>query len=236
MPNRKTRAQAMTDRFYRTLYEFMLKPQLATASSPAMLLNLLYKALKADPSLPRAQAFAKRLLQVQDAGPSHRIARWPMLTRITCAGSGGGAAHQIAIHQQPAFAAAVLLLFSELLKHRPALWLMVNEPPAGADDDMEHFGDADKSATGGASGGPAKAGAPGDGSTSGYDPRRREPAAANADKSAFWELVRTRACRCTYRGNALTATVEDALFATSCCSGRCRYTSTPPSPSLLRRC
>jgi len=59
----------MTDRFYRTLYEFMLKPQLATASNPAMLLNLLYKALKADPSLSRAQAFAKRLLQVQEASP-----------------------------------------------------------------------------------------------------------------------------------------------------------------------
>ena len=50
---------------------------------------------------------------------------------------------QVALQQAPPLACAMLLLFSELLKHRPALWLMVNAPPAAAaDDDEEHFADA----------------------------------------------------------------------------------------------
>jgi len=106
---------------------------------------------------------------------------------------------------------------------------MVNEPPSGADDDMEHFDDADKSANGGAGGNPADADAPGEGSTSGYDPRRREPAAANADKSAFWELVRTSANRCIYRRSALTATVEDRL------RGRAAADAVAALPSIRRQ-
>ena len=63
-PPPRSHVQTASDRYYRTLYEFMLDPRLATSSKHALLLNLLYKALKADPSVARAQAFAKRLLQV----------------------------------------------------------------------------------------------------------------------------------------------------------------------------
>ena len=54
-----------TERYYRVLYECLLDPRGASSSKHTLLLNLLYKALKADPSLARTQAFAKRLLQVR---------------------------------------------------------------------------------------------------------------------------------------------------------------------------
>jgi ribosome biogenesis protein MAK21 len=137
--------QTVSDRYYRALYDLLLDPRLGTAAKPALLLNLLYRALKADPSVVRAQAFAKRLLQV-------------------------------ALAQAPPLTCALLLVVSELLKHRPALWLLVQQPPAGADEE------------GGADGAAAR----------GYDPRKREPLAAHADASALWELVRVAASQPTH--------------------------------------
>lgn len=55
---------AVADRFYRTLYESLFDGRLITSSKQAMYLNLLFKAMKADQSLPRAMAFVKRLLQM----------------------------------------------------------------------------------------------------------------------------------------------------------------------------
>lgn len=55
---------AVQDRFYRTLYESLFDNRLLTSSKQAMYLNLLFKALKADTSLPRVMAFVKRLLQM----------------------------------------------------------------------------------------------------------------------------------------------------------------------------
>ncbi len=52
------------ERFYRTLYESLLDPRLASSSKQVMYLNLLYKSLKADLNAKRVQAFVKRLLQV----------------------------------------------------------------------------------------------------------------------------------------------------------------------------
>lgn len=53
-----------TDRFYRTLYESLLDPRLATSSKHALYLNLLLRSLKADVDKRRIKAFAKRMLQV----------------------------------------------------------------------------------------------------------------------------------------------------------------------------
>lgn len=53
-----------SDRFYRTLYESLLDPRLITTSKHILYLNLLYRALKADVSIRRVQAFVKRLLQI----------------------------------------------------------------------------------------------------------------------------------------------------------------------------
>ncbi|KAF3917065.1 hypothetical protein ABW20_dc0100371 [Dactylellina cionopaga] len=55
--------QMVSDRFYRSLYESLLDPRLATSSKQAMYLNLLFRALKSDHKLVRVQAFVKRIIQ-----------------------------------------------------------------------------------------------------------------------------------------------------------------------------
>lgn len=52
------------DRFYRTLYESLLDPRLATSSKQALYLNLLLRSLKADVDSRRVKAFAKRMVQI----------------------------------------------------------------------------------------------------------------------------------------------------------------------------
>ena len=52
------------DRFYRTLYESLLDPRLINSSKHALYLNLLFRALRADLSVKRVKAFAKRMLQI----------------------------------------------------------------------------------------------------------------------------------------------------------------------------
>ncbi|EPS42897.1 hypothetical protein H072_3144 [Dactylellina haptotyla CBS 200.50] len=55
--------QMVSDRFYRSLYESLVDPRLATSSKQAMYLNLLFRALKSDHKLVRVQAFVKRIVQ-----------------------------------------------------------------------------------------------------------------------------------------------------------------------------
>lgn len=56
--------QVGADRFYRTLYESLLDPRLATSSKQSLYLNLLFKSLKNDLNTRRVKAFVKRLLQI----------------------------------------------------------------------------------------------------------------------------------------------------------------------------
>lgn len=56
--------QVGADRFYRTLYESLLDPRVATSSKQALYLNLLFKALKNDVNVRRVKAFVKRLVQI----------------------------------------------------------------------------------------------------------------------------------------------------------------------------
>lgn len=56
--------QTVSERFFRTLYESLLDPRLASSSKQAMYLNLLFKAIKSDPSSARRAAFVKRTMQV----------------------------------------------------------------------------------------------------------------------------------------------------------------------------
>lgn len=56
--------QVAADRFYRTLYESLLDPRVATSSKQSLYLNLLYKSLKNDMSIKRVKAFVKRIVQV----------------------------------------------------------------------------------------------------------------------------------------------------------------------------
>ncbi|XP_051867269.1 CCAAT/enhancer-binding protein zeta [Pristis pectinata] len=55
--------QAISNRYYVTLYRKLLDPGLAQSSKQAMFLNLLYKSLKSDVVLRRIKAFIKRILQ-----------------------------------------------------------------------------------------------------------------------------------------------------------------------------
>merc|ERR1719391_987805 len=65
--------EAVTDRFYTALYRKILDPALSSSSKQVMFLNLLFKAIKADPSEERIRAFIKRLLQVAEAQPSQLL-------------------------------------------------------------------------------------------------------------------------------------------------------------------
>ncbi|EHA17927.1 hypothetical protein CBS115989_654 [Aspergillus niger] len=56
--------QVGADRFYRTLYESLLDPRVATSSKQSLYLNLLFKALKNDLNTRRVKAFVKRIVQV----------------------------------------------------------------------------------------------------------------------------------------------------------------------------
>ncbi|KAJ3306027.1 hypothetical protein HDV03_000564 [Kappamyces sp. JEL0829] len=55
--------EALSDRFYRGLYDTLQDARLHDASKQAMYLNLLYRALKIDASIDRVKAFVKRLIQ-----------------------------------------------------------------------------------------------------------------------------------------------------------------------------
>ncbi|KAL1885587.1 RNA-binding ribosome biosynthesis protein mak21 [Paecilomyces lecythidis] len=57
-------SQISADRFYRTLYESLLDPRVATSSKQSLYLNLLFKALKSDLNVKRVKAFVKRLVQI----------------------------------------------------------------------------------------------------------------------------------------------------------------------------
>ncbi|KAI9371395.1 CBF/Mak21 family-domain-containing protein [Aspergillus egyptiacus] len=56
--------QVSSDRFYRTLYESLLDPRVATSSKQSLYLNLLFKSLKNDVNVSRVKAFVKRIVQV----------------------------------------------------------------------------------------------------------------------------------------------------------------------------
>jgi len=55
-------SEQMINRFYRALYAQLLTDQLSTRSQSTLFLNLLYRSLKVDDSVPRVIAFVKRLL------------------------------------------------------------------------------------------------------------------------------------------------------------------------------
>ncbi|SOV09034.1 related to MAK21 - protein required for 60S ribosomal subunit biogenesis [Ustilago sp. UG-2017a] len=57
-------SEAITDRFYRVLYDSLLDPRLQASSKQAMYLNLIFQALKADQEPERVKAFVKRICQI----------------------------------------------------------------------------------------------------------------------------------------------------------------------------
>jgi hypothetical protein len=67
-------AAGFADRFYRTLYELLLKVHMSKATSLDEYFALVFRAVKADDSVPRCIAFIKRLLQMSYVNESNFIA------------------------------------------------------------------------------------------------------------------------------------------------------------------
>ncbi|CAZ85673.1 unnamed protein product [Tuber melanosporum] len=103
--------QAVSDRFYRTLYESLLDQRLVDSSKQAMYLNLLFRALKADAQVKRVKAFVKRLIQIA------------------------------ATFHQPPFICGVLYLLNELCDSVPSSRSLLEEPEQLEDDEDEVFKD-----------------------------------------------------------------------------------------------
>lgn len=85
----------VTRRFYSVLFRKLLDPDLAQSTKLALLLNMVFQALKRDDSLERQRAFVKRILQVPffSASPFH-TAMYSVCTRRRnglCFLWGGGA-------------------------------------------------------------------------------------------------------------------------------------------------
>ena len=165
-----------SDRFYRTLYELLLKVHMSKATSLDEYFGLVFKAIKSDDEVPRCIAFIKRLLQM-------------------------------AFVNEANFAAASLLIISELLKLRQDLRLVpfsgnfgnqesetkqsmpaVKLDQAGSDDDdEERFIDVDKVQT--------KENAPQESQNDAsqnkqkYEPFKREPKYSNAEATQLYELT-----------------------------------------------
>ncbi|CAI5743139.1 unnamed protein product [Peronospora destructor] len=106
---------SVSDRFYTALYGKLIDPKVRETSKHTLFLNLIFRAMKADVSPARANAFIKRLLQLASIMP-------------------------------PAFTCAILFLLSELLKVKPQLRTLIDQPEAGSVNgnaaDDEHFVDA----------------------------------------------------------------------------------------------
>ncbi|KAK3067519.1 RNA-binding ribosome biosynthesis protein mak21, partial [Teratosphaeriaceae sp. CCFEE 6253] len=171
------------ERFYRTLYESLLDPRLYGSSKQVLYLNLVYKSLKADLNAKRVQAFVKRLVQV------------------------------MGMHEPP-FVCGVLYLISELGGTFPCIRSMITVGEGGEDEDEgeEHFRDVPESRpeVRGAEGGEDEGEDEGEGihpqrnpmiadegapaapapkRSGAYDPRKRDPEHAHADRSCLWELL-----------------------------------------------
>lgn len=160
-----SREQAVSDRFYRVLYDTLIDPRLANCSKQAMYLNLLFKALKADTSAKRTAAFVKRLTQI------------------------------LGLHQPPFICGALFLLgelFSVTPGLRSMLdepeeadddvetFKDAPEPDdAGSSEREEDAGETSKIAENAVQ----------SGRSSKYDGKKRDPQFANAANSCLWEIV-----------------------------------------------
>ena len=74
----------LASRFYRALYDAALNPDLPFSAKQALLLNVLFKAMKADKDVGRLKAFAKRLMQAcASAPPSFTCGCLLLLSEVT---------------------------------------------------------------------------------------------------------------------------------------------------------
>jgi ribosome biogenesis protein MAK21 len=156
----------------------------ATGTPPDRFYRTLYDSL-IDPRLPHASKHAMYLnlvFKACRADPSHNR-QAAFLKRLL---------QSLALYHLPPYICGALRLVGELLAANPALKGMLSDPEDAAAD--EHFADAPASDDEREEAGDdVEARAPGSGR---YDPRKREPQYAGAEKTCLWELVRCPACYC----------------------------------------
>ena len=153
--------QMSTERFFRTLYESLLDPRILSTSKQTMYMNLLYEALKEDVDLNRVKAFIKRLFQV------------------------------LSMHE-PSFIYGSFHLIKELEKTFPSITSLIDQPEHSIsdDDDEEVFRDVPDEGDPRQPSTVTPEHSPKDGQTnSKYDPRKRDPSHATAERSPLWELL-----------------------------------------------
>jgi ribosome biogenesis protein MAK21 len=165
------------DRYYRALYSRLDYASLSGTNKYALVLNLVFRALRMDPSVGRARACLKRLVHTATALPPH-------------------------------FAAGVVFLVAELMRVRGDLRAAVSETESGTpsaaaaakpateeqkaaalanlDAALSAPKHSEKSDTAKAD----AAAAPGQrAAPTQYDPSKREPKYAGADRACLWEIA-----------------------------------------------
>jgi len=172
---------ATSDRFYRALYESILHPDLPTSAKQALLLNVLFKAMKADTDVGRLKAFAKRLMQAcASAPPSFTCGCLLLLSEVTKA--------------VPAIQGMVTQIDSATQRPKPT------PPTAPATAAAEEGGGKGAVAGEASAAGKAKAGAAATTATAAsssssataaaaYTWDKRDPRHANAEGSGLWEAA-----------------------------------------------
>ena len=231
---------ALASRYYRCLYELMRAEAVGAGGKVSLFLNLLYRSMKADESLPRVAAFVKRLLQV--------------------AASRGAAF----------LCGCLYLVSEIMQRHGGLKALMEQRDSAADDDEDEHFVDvkdepddaaeerkqpedddkqqdaeqaeiapgnmkkADGKLSNGHDASGVKGGKP---RRSGrYDANKREPLYANAHNSALWELVSTAEQQTHSSGSAAALPpllLTASAAAVSSCSGRPAASLSPVRAGLV---
>jgi ribosome biogenesis protein MAK21 len=93
---------------------------------------------------------------------------------------------QIITMHEPPFICGVLYLISELEGTSPSIRNMINEPELDDEDEEEHFVDVPEEGDAGelATGAPEQSN-----NQQRYDPRKRNPEHAHADRSCLWDLL-----------------------------------------------
>ncbi|KAL1966458.1 hypothetical protein VTN77DRAFT_4380 [Rasamsonia byssochlamydoides] len=152
--------QVSADRFYRTLYESLLDPRVATSSKQALYLNLLYKSLKNDMNVKRVKAFVKRIVQVLGLHQPSFICGVFFLIR----------------ELEKTFPALQSLVDQPEEDESDEEEVFRDVPD---EEDGQQQVEATKTAEETQSGKQSNR----------YDPRKRDPQHSNADKSCLWELI-----------------------------------------------
>lgn len=179
-----TTGGSFADRYYRTLYEVVLKVHLAKLAKLDEYFGLVFRAIKADPNVKRVSAFLKRMLQMCFVNESNFTAASLLVI-----------SELLKMRKDVAF--EIFKFNSQLGAEKQAVISIhatkgknVKAESSSDDDEEENFQDVDRVLEEKKTANKAhqkeitqKA------EVNKYDPHKREPQFANALDSPLWELV-----------------------------------------------